>query len=51
MTAINVVVEHHNFRKQLQGAQESVVNYIAALRQLAATLVSDIREVELPEYT
>ncbi|KAL1279401.1 hypothetical protein QQF64_026074 [Cirrhinus molitorella] len=35
--AINVVVERHNFRKWVQGAHESRVNYITALRQLAAT--------------
>lgn len=34
---INVVAVHHAFRKRVQGAQETIVQYIAALRQLTAT--------------
>lgn len=35
--ALNVVAERHAFIKRLQGAQETILQYIAALRQLAAT--------------
>lgn len=35
--AINVVAERHAFRKRIQGAQETILQYIAALRTLAAT--------------
>lgn len=34
---LNVVAERHAFRKRVQGAQETILQYIAALRQLAAT--------------
>lgn len=34
---MNVVVERHTFRKRAQRPQESIVQYIAALRELAAT--------------
>lgn len=32
-----MVVKRHAFRKRVKGAQESIVQYIAALRELAAT--------------
>ena len=34
---VNVVVERHTFRKQVQLADESIIQYVTALRQLAAT--------------
>ncbi|XP_023806938.1 uncharacterized protein K02A2.6-like [Oryzias latipes] len=34
---VNVVVERHTFRKRVQGAQEPILHYIAALRELAST--------------
>ncbi|KAF7653351.1 hypothetical protein LDENG_00084010, partial [Lucifuga dentata] len=34
---VNVLVERHAFRERVQGSQESIVQYIAALRELAAT--------------
>lgn len=37
MLTVNVVVEHHTFRKRVQRPQESIVQYIASLRELAAT--------------
>lgn len=37
MPSVNVVVERHTFRKRAQRPQESIVQYIASLRELAAT--------------
>ncbi len=34
---INVVVERHTFRKRVQGMDETVLQYIAAIRDLATT--------------
>ncbi|KAF7643879.1 hypothetical protein LDENG_00231610 [Lucifuga dentata] len=34
---VNVVVEQHMFRKRVQGPNESILQYIAALRDLAST--------------
>ncbi len=34
---INVVVERHTFRKRVQGMDETVLQYIAAIRDMATT--------------
>ena len=34
---VNVVVERHAFRKRAQGTQDTVLQYVAALRELVVT--------------
>lgn len=47
----NIVAEHHAFRKRAQASHESVLQYGAALRDLAATcqFASNLEEVQLVE--
>ncbi|KAJ8362815.1 hypothetical protein SKAU_G00116460 [Synaphobranchus kaupii] len=44
---VKIIVERHAFRKRAQGPQETVLQYVAALRDLAATCEFTDRESEM----